>query len=101
MYQNATIATLKESEPFDEASKWEDYEQSRRLCLHLRYKGRRFRITACVSSGVKEAVLAFRRSNGTLEVSVFRSNPIEGKPASMSWGDSLAADQIVIAWNGL
>jgi len=65
---------LNESEPFDEASKGQDDEQSRLLRLHLRYKRSRYRITGWVSSGVKAAGRSVRRSNGTSEVGVVWSN---------------------------
>lgn len=38
---------------------------------------RRYRITGCVSSGVKAAARSVRRSGGTSEVSVVRSNSME------------------------
>lgn len=38
---------------------------------------RRYRITVCVSSGVKAAARSVRRSGGTSEVSVVRSNSME------------------------
>lgn len=91
---------LNESEPFDEASKGQDDEQSRWLRLHLRYKHNRYRITGCVSSGVKAAGRSVRRSNGTSEVSVVWSN-YRRETSAQGEGDTLAADQIVVEKNGL